>query len=428
MKIQKLTTLSKEQKQKILKRSTESFTDINDKVKEIIDNVKKKGDAALKEYTEKFDKVKLSKIQVSQTEINTAYKKVNQDFLKAIKQMKKNIKTFSKSQLEKKEKRVVETEKGIKVWAEWRPIEKVGLYVPGGKALYPSTVLMTAIPATIAGCKEIIMVSPPQKNGKITPEVLVTAAESGITKIFKIGGAQAIAALAYGTKTIPNVDKIFGPGNIFVTAAKQLVMNEVAIDMPAGPSEVMIIADETANPTYIATDLMADAEHSGDNGCILLTTSDKIAQQTIEKIKELIINLPTKKTIEQSLENYGLIATSKNIDEITEFANEYAPEHLQIMTKENKQVLKKIKNAGSVFLGTWTSKSSGDYATGANHVLPTGGLAKSYSALNIEAFGKWMEVQECTKKGLESIKETICLISNVEHLPAHKLSTEIRFT
>jgi len=286
---------------------------------------------------------------------------------------------------------------------------------------------MSAIPAQIAGCKKLIMVTPPNKDGFINPVILVAADIAGVTEMYKLGGAQAIAALAYGTDSIPNVYKIFGPGNRYVSVAKQIVSQDVAIDMPAGPSEVFIIADETANPSFIASDLLADGEHAEDSACVLVTTSMKVAKQTIEEIDKQLTNLATSDRIRASLKKYGLIAVAKNIDEIIKFVNDYAPEHLEIMTKDYLSILRRINNVGSVFLGDWTSKSSGDYATGANHILPTGGMAKMYAPLGVEAFGRWIEVQECTKSGLQSIRNTINRLSMAEGLPAHKNSTEIRF-
>jgi len=272
------------------------------------------------------------------------------------------------------------------------------------------------------------MVSPPDLSGKINPNILVAADIAGINEIYSVGGAQAIAALAYGTKTIPKVSKLFGPGNRFVASAKVLVSQDVAIDMPAGPSEVFFLADESANPAFIAADLLADGEHAQDSACVLVTTSQEIAEKTIAEIKIQLKTLSTADRIRASLKNYGLIAVTKNMAEAINFANDYAPEHLEIMTKDNLSVVTQINNVGSIFLGDWTSKSSGDYASGANHVLPTGGMAKMFSPLGVEAFGRWIEVQKCSKNGLARIRKTITRLSQAEGLPAHKVSTEIRFT
>lgn len=286
---------------------------------------------------------------------------------------------------------------------------------------------MTALPAQISGCKEIIMCSPPRGDGQIPSATLVAADMIGLKKIYKIGGVEAIAAMTYGTETVPAVYKIFGAGNSFVTAAKILAREIISIDMPAGPSEVFIISDETANPKYIAADLLADGEHGEDSACVLLTTSKKVAEETKKEIEKQLIFLSTRKYAEESLKRYGLFAVVQTMQEAIDFTNEYAPEHLEIMTKSSRSVAKKIKNAGSIFLGNWTSKSSGDYATGANHVLPTGGMAKMYPPLGVDAYGKWMQVQECTKEGLKNIKETIEVMAEIEQLPAHKNSVSIRF-
>jgi len=271
------------------------------------------------------------------------------------------------------------------------------------------------------------MCSPPKERGEIPYPTLVAADMVGIKKIFKVGGPEAIAALAYGTESIPKVYKIFGAGNSYVTAAKLLSLSEVAVDMPAGPSEVLIIADETANPAFIAADLLADGEHGNDSACVLLTTSKIIALEVVAELEKQLLNLPTAKYIKESLAKYGLIVLVDSIKEAINFANEYAPEHLELMVKNPEKIINKILNAGSVFLGDWTSKSAGDYATGANHVLPTGGTAKMYPPLGVDAFGKWMQVQKCTKTGLKNIKQTVETISEVEQLPAHKNATSIRF-
>ncbi|MCL4339126.1 histidinol dehydrogenase, partial [Patescibacteria group bacterium] len=395
----------------------------------IINNVRKKGDKEiLSKYQTRFGKVNYQSVEVTDIERNKAYEDVDPTFIKALKQMIKNITAVHCAQLKNKVDTTVTPESGIRVWREWRPVEKVGLYIPGGKAVYPSSVLMSVIPAKIAGCKEIAVCSPPDQNGKIPSPTVVAADMVGVKKIFRIGGAEAIAAMAYGTKSIPKVYKIFGAGNSFVTAAKILVSQDIAIDMPAGPSEIFIIADESANPVYIAADLLADGEHGEDSACVLLTTSWQIAKGTKKELEKQLERLPTGNRAEESLKRYGLIGVAESMSDVIEFTNEYAPEHLEIMTGNPEGVADKIINAGSVFLGNWTTKSSGDYATGANHVLPTGGMAKMYPPLGVEAYGKWMQLQECTKEGLANIKETIETVATIEKLPAHKYSTSIRFT
>lgn len=428
MNVIKLNTLSKKDYQRIVKRSAGTNPDIMPKVKKIMDAVKKNGDKVLiKSFVKRFSKENYSSLKVSKEEIQEAYQQVDEKFISGIKQMIKNITAVHLAQLPKKKDTIVYPEKGISVWREWRAIEKVGLYIPGGIAIYPSTVLMNAIPAKIAGCKEIIMCTPARGTGKIPPATLVTADLIGITKIYKTGGAEAIAAMTYGTETIPNVYKIFGPGNSYVTAAKMLALETISIDMPAGPSEVFIIADETANPAWVAADLLADGEHGQDSACVLITTSQKIAEQTIEEIKKQMPKLATEMLVKESLKRYGLFAVVDSLDEAITFTNEYAPEHLEIMTKNPERVVAKIENAGSIFLGDYTSKATGDYATGANHVLPTGGMAKMYPPLGVDSFGKWMQVQKCTKEGLRKIKDTVETVADIEQLPAHKNSVSIRF-
>lgn len=427
MKIIKLKNLSKKDYQKILNRSAGNYQSVYPVVRKIMSDVKQNGDEEFIRYYKKFNGGSDYSIKVSKEEIKQAYKNIDRKFITSIKQMIKNITAVQKAQLRNNKDNVVNPEKGISVYRVWRAIEKVGIYIPGGKAAYPSSVLMTAIPAQIAGCKEIIMCSPANKDGKIPYPTLVAADMIGIKKIYKVGGAEAIAAMTYGTETIPSVYKIFGAGNVYVTAAKILALENVAIDMPAGPSEVFIIADETANPRFIAADLLADGEHSEDSACVLLTTSQKIAEETLKEIEKQLPTLATRQRARVSLEKYGLIAVVDSIDEAIEFTNEYAPEHLEIMTQNPESLVKKINNAGSVFLGDWTSKASGDYATGANHVLPTGGMAKMYPPLGVDSFGKCMQVQKCTKEGLSKIKETIETVATAEQLPAHKNSVSIRF-
>lgn len=427
MKIIKLKNLSKTDYQKLLKRSYENNESILPVVEKIMVDVKKNGDQALLEIGKNFYGPNYNSILVTPQEIKKAYKDVNQNFIIAIKQMIKNISLFNNSQLPSKTWPIIYPEKGIKLWREWRPIEKIGLYIPGGKAVYPSSVLMTGIPAKIAGCPNIIICSPPQKDGSIPSPTLIAADMIGIKQIYKIGGAEAIAAMTYGTKTVDNVYKIFGAGNSYVTLAKILIQKEITIDMPAGPSEVFIIADETSNPAFIAADLLADGEHGQDSACVLVTTSNKIAQEVINEIKKQIKKLSTESRIKISLKKFGIIAIVDSLKEAIDFSNQYAPEHLEIMVKNPELLIKKIANAGSVFVGDWTSKSSGDYATGANHVLPTNGYAKMCPPLGVDAFGKWMQIQKCTKSGLAKIKKTIETMAEIENLPAHKFSCQIRF-
>jgi histidinol dehydrogenase len=429
MKAVKLNNLSQKDYQRIVSRSSGTNSDIMPKVRATMEAVRKYGEKVLfADYKRRFGAENYKSLLVSKEEVDQAYKEVSKEFISGLRQMIKNITAVHVAQLPEKKDKIVTSEKGISVWREWRPIEKVGLYVPGGKAVYPSSVLMSAIPAQIAGCKEIIMCSPARGTGKIPSPTLVAADMIGLTKIYKIGGAEAIAAMTYGTATIPKVYKIFGAGNSFVTAAKLLALETISIDMPAGPSEVFIIADETAKPAYIAADLLADGEHGEDSACVLITTSQTIAEKTIKEIEKQLPKISTEARARESLKRYGLFAVVDSLDEAIAFTNEYAPEHLEIMTKNPNALVKKISNAGSLFLGDWTSKATGDYATGANHVLPTGGMAKMYPPLGVDAYGKWMQVQKCTRDGLRKIKDTVETVANVEQLPAHKNSVSIRFT
>jgi histidinol dehydrogenase len=413
--------------QRIKKRSFGKKSTVSAIVQKIIRDVEKNRDEALFRDLRKWN-INVSAIAVERKEIKLAYSEVDNDFIQAVKQARKNIRLFCVSQKENINCKPTVTEKGITVWTRFVPIQQVGIYVPGGNAIYPSSILMTGIPAIIAGCEEIIVCTPPGKNGKIPPPTLVAADMIGIKKIYKMGGAAAIAAMTYGTETIPSVSKIFGAGNSYVTEAKMQVFGKVAIDMPAGPSEVFVIADQTANPAFIAADLLADAEHGPDSACVLVTTSQRIAEETARQIKIQIKTLATKEWIKKSLRKYGLLAVVMTLDEAIDFANGYAPEHLEIMTKNPEQIAMKIKNAGSVFLGPWTTKSAGDYATGANHVLPTGGMAKMFAPLSIESFGRKIEFQKvANKKALGRIAQSIEVFGRVEKLPAHANATSIRF-
>lgn len=425
MKVIKFSKLKSKDLDRILNRSVGNYKLFYPVVKKILDDVKFRGDQAVIDYEKKFG-ARIATLKVSENEIDMAFQSADPKLITAFKQSIKNITKVAKSQLKSKEK-TVDTEKGIKVWREWRPIEKVGLYIPGGKAVYPSSLLMTAIPAQVAGSLEILVATPPNSEGKINEPILIAAKLLGIKNIFKTGGAQAIAAFAFGTESIPKVYKIFGAGNSYVTAAKQLVFGDVNIDMPAGPSEVFIIADETADPKFIAADLIADCEHGEDSAGILITISKKIADQTVKEIDKQLKNLSTSKRAQTSLQKNGLIAVTDSMEKAINFANYYAPEHLEIMTKNPVKVARKINNAGSVFLGSYTCKGSGDYATGANHILPTGQNAKSFSALSVDSFGKMIEFQEVTKEGLSKIRNTIEKFSEVEGLPAHGYSATVRF-
>jgi len=415
--------------QTIMQRSQQNYAALFPIVKNIMKDVEKKGDKVIKKYTKKFDGVNVKNLKVTRREIKTAYKKVDKKFLIALNQAIQHITMVHKNQLPKTAETKIAPTKGIAVWKKWQPIESVGLYVPGGKALYPSSVLMNGIPAKIAGCKQIVITTPPQPDGSITPELLVAADKIGIKDIYKIGGVQAMAGLTSCTKTIPKVYKIVGPGNGYVTAAKlyALMSGDVAIDSPAGPSENLIITDKTANSKFVDADLMYDIEHGEDSAAILITTSKKLANEVMVEIKKNINRFTTNKYIKQSIRKYSQIIIAKSIQNCVVFANDYAPEHIQIMTDSAKVVSNQITNAGSIFIGNYTCKSAGDYATGANHVLPTGGSAKMFSGLSVLDFVRLVEYQNCTKTGLKNIRKTIETFAEVENLPAHKYSCSTRF-
>ncbi len=409
---------------KILARPTFDTSSLNKTVSSVLDDIRNRGDLAVLEYEEKFDKVNLSSLAVSQEEMDEAEALVSEDLKAAILQAKKNIDTFHRSQLFEPKK--IETTQGVTCWQKAVAIEKVGLYIPGGTAPLFSTVLMLAIPAKIAGCQEIILCSPPNKEGKIHPAILYTAKEAGVSKIFKAGGIQAIGAMAYGTESIPKVYKIFGPGNQYVMAAKQLVsLKDVAIDMPAGPSEVQVVADDTANPAFVAADLLSQAEHGADSQVILTTTSETFISKVSLEIERQLAELPRRETAEKALQNSKLILLNDE-KEIIDMTNQYAPEHLIIETTGYINIADKIINAGSVFLGHYTPESAGDYASGTNHTLPTNGYATAYSGVNLDSFIKKITFQEITREGIQNLGPTIEIMAESEELFAHKNAVTLR--
>ncbi len=393
-------------------------------VKSVLDNIKENGDKAVLQYTRQFDKVELENHLVSKEEIEIAEKEVSPLLKQAMDMAKRNIWKFhSEQQHQTKE---ITTSPGVKCWQKAVAIEKVGLYIPGGTAPLFSTVLMLAIPAKIADCKEIVLCTPPTKDGKIHPAVLYAAKIAGVDKIFKIGGTQAIAAMAYGTETVPKVYKIFGPGNQYVTAAKQLVsLHDVAIDMPAGPSEVEVLADETAKAAFVASDLLSQAEHGADSQSILVTTSKDLVNDVMLELETQLEKLPRKELAQKSLA-HSRILLFKTIEEAIEFTNAYAPEHLIICTKYYNAVAENIVNAGSVFLGNYTPESAGDYASGTNHTLPTNGFARMYSGVNLDSYIRKITFQEISKDGLENLSNALILMSENESLQAHSNAVKIR--
>ncbi len=409
---------------KILERNQFDNEEINKIVKEIVNDVRERKDKAVIEYTAKFDKVKISNMLVTD-EIKYAFNNIEAELYDALLKAKDNIERFHREQI--RESYTIEDNNGSFVGQIVNPIEKVGIYVPGGKAAYPSTVLMNAIPAKIAGVKEIIMVTPPTNEGKIRNAILVAAAISGVNKIYKVGGAQAIAALAYGTESIPKVSKIVGPGNIFVAMAKKRVSGYVGIEMIAGPSEILIIADKTANPRYIAADLISQAEHDEMAASILITNSEGLATKVVEELYKQVKTLERKKIITKSLESYGQIIITSTMDRSIEIANEIAPEHLEIITENPMEISKRIINAGAIFLGEFTPEPVGDYYAGPNHTLPTSSTAKFSSPLGVEDFIKKTSLIYYSKEALKEAKDSIIIIATDEGLTGHANSVKIRF-
>ena len=407
-----------------IKRSEEDVNNVLDIVSDILKDIKENGDDAVKAYTEKFDGVLIDELKVSDLEIKKAYEKLDDSLLTALKQAASNIEKFHKKQIP--EEWEIEVHPGINAGQIVRPINSAGCYIPGGRAAYPSSILMTVIPAKIAGVEKVICVTPPQKDGSILDAILVAADIAGADEIYKVGGSQAIGALAYGTESIPQVEKIVGPGNIFVTAAKKLVYGQVDIEFPAGPSEVLILADDTAIPKYLATDILAQAEHDPNASCFLVTDSEKIANETLKYVEELTKEAPRREIIEESLSKSGKIIITNTLDEAIYVTNEYAPEHLIISTADDDKTLSQIKNAGSIFLGHFSPVAAGDYGSGTNHVLPTGGGAKMYSGLSTTDFIKKPTVQRLTKDGLKLLSKTSVPIAEYEGFFAHANSFKTR--
>ena len=422
--MKKILNPDKKDWSEMLRRPTQNVETLFENVGAILKNVKANGDKAVLGYEEQFDKVKLEALAVTLEEIKEAEAQVPIELKVAILLAQRNIYTFHKKQ--KFEGKKVETMEGVTCWQKAVGIEKVGLYIPGGTAPLFSTVLMLAVPARIAGCKEIVLCTPPNKEGKVHPAILYAAQVSGVSKIFKIGGVQAIGAMAYGTESVPKVYKIFGPGNQYVMAAKQMVaMHDVAIDMPAGPSEVEVIADETANPKFVAADLLSQAEHGLDSQVVLITTSEKLLGEVEYEVQHQLSRLPRWQIAEKSLENSKLILV-KDMDEAIELTNEYAPEHLIIETKDYMELAEKVVNAGSVFLGSYTPESAGDYASGTNHTLPTNGYAKAYSGVSLDSFIRKITFQEINREGIQNIGPAIEVMAAHEQLDAHKNAVSVR--
>jgi len=410
--------------EEILKRPSFDASSLEEAVKNILDEVKANGDEAVRKFTLQFDKADIKDLRVSDNEIRQAGESVADQLKQAILHAKSNIEKFHAAQL--KDIEFVETMPGVQCWRMSVPIEKVGLYIPGGSAPLFSTILMLAVPARLAGCREIVLCSPPDKNGQLNPAILFTAAIAGITKIFTVGGVQAIAAMSYGTASIPKAYKIFGPGNQYVTCAKQLVQKDgVAIDLPAGPSEVAVYGDETANPSFIAADLLSQAEHGIDSQVLLVTDQPLLIAAVVKEIDKQIVDLPRKNVALKALEKSKCILVKNNIEAI-DLLNQYAPEHLILSCADADELSQRITNAGSVFLGHYSPESAGDYASGTNHTLPTNGYAKAYSGVSVDSFLKKITFQKLSEEGLKNIARTVELMAEAEGLIAHKNAVTIR--
>lgn len=414
----------REQWAEILKRPTQEKANLESIVSGVFEAIKTNGDQALKEFTAKFDGAHLEQLQVTKAELAAAAKDTPLELKNAIDHAARNIEAFHKAQVAKEEH--VITQPGVECWRKVTPIEKVGLYIPGGTAPLFSTVLMLAIPAKIAGCKEIVLCTPPNKEGKINPAILYAASSVGCTKVFKLGGIQAVGAMAYGTESVPSVYKIFGPGNQYVTAAKQMAsLDGVAIDMPAGPSEVLVYADETGNPEFIASDLLSQAEHGADSQVVFVTCVERLIDDVKDAVKRQLSNLPRKEIAKKALDN-SVYILMKNEKEALALINEYGPEHLIIGAKNEALFIDQVTNAGSVFLGNYTPESAGDYASGTNHTLPTNGYAKSYSGVSLDSYTKKITYQRISQEGLKTLGPVIEIMAEAEELFAHKNAVTLR--
>ena len=428
MRIQKLNSDTKKNLlEDLLKRSPNNYGQYEASVKEILDKVKEEKDAAVFAYTAKFDGAELTAdtIEVTEAEIEEAYAQVDDTLLAVIRKAKDNIESYHAKQRQNSwfDSKPDGTILGQKI----TPLHRVGVYVPGGKAVYPSSVLMNVMPAKVAGVDEIIMVTPPGKNGKVNPNTLVAAKAAGVDKIYKVGGAQAIAALAYGTESIPKVDKIVGPGNIYVALAKKAVYGHVSIDSIAGPSEILVVADETANPRYVAADLLSQAEHDELASAILVTTSEKLAHEVSDQVDGFLKELSRAEIISKSLDNYGYILLADTMEDVIDVANEIASEHLEIQTKNPFEVMTKIRNAGAIFIGEYASEPLGDYFAGPNHILPTNGTAKFFSPLSVDDFIKKSSIISYSKEALQKVHKDIESFAKAEQLTAHANSIHVRF-
>jgi histidinol dehydrogenase len=428
MLVQRLAEIEAAEYARLMQRSAADVQRVLPQVQTIMEAVRQRGDAAVREFSARFDGVQLHDIRVSAEEKAAARQQVTPALLESLQRARENLERFHRQQLPQEQ--VHELQPGVRTGRLWRPIEKVGLYAPGGKAPYPSTVLMLGVPALVAGCSQRVLCIPPSLDGTVPPAMLVAADLVGVQEVFKIGGAQAIAAMAFGTETVPRVYKLFGPGSVYVVAAKIWAASAglpLAIDCPPGPSEVLVIADETASAAFVAADLLSQAEHGEDSAAILLTTSERLAHEVAAAVAAQIPPLPTAARVEAALERYGRILVLEDLEACVRFTNDYAPEHLEIMTADPWAVSRKVVNAGSIFLGHYSPVTMGDYLSGTNHVIPTGGYARMFSPLSVDEFVKKLEVQELTRQGLETLREPLRALTAAEGFAAHQHAVDVRF-
>ena len=429
MQLTRIKDLSPDALERLMQRAGADVQRVMPQVRDIMADVRERGDAALREYAARFDGAAVDEIRVSKDEIAEARRHVAPDLLASLQRARDNLERFHQRQLPDED--LHELQPGVRAGRMWRPIERVGLYAPGGKALYPSTVLMLGVPAMVAGCQRRVLCMPPQEDGSLPAVMLVAADCVGIRDIFKAGGAQAIAAMTYGTESVPAVYKVFGPGSVYVVAAKICAASSglpIAIDCPPGPSEVLIIADHTAQPAFAAADLLSQAEHGEDSAALLLTPSESLAYEVQAAVDRQVPELPESRRIRAALDNYGMILITDDLQGCIDFANDYAPEHLEIMTEDPWAVSRGIVNAGSVFLGHYSPVTMGDYLSGTNHVIPTGGYARMFSPLSVDEFIKKLEVQELTPQGLRTLQEPLRALTTAEGFTAHQRAVDVRFS
>lgn len=423
--VEQLNRLDPIRRAALLQRGAGRLRSLREPISAILRDVRERGDEALLGYAERFDGARPVALRVSEEELARALKTADPDYIAALRQATEAITIFHQAQ--RVDEPAIETTPGVRVWRVWRPIERVGVYVPGGGALYPSCLLMAAIPAKVAGCAEIVVCTPTGEDGRVPAPILAAAALAGVTEVYAVGGAHAIAAMAYGTQSIRKVDKIFGAGGPWVAEAKAVAASDVAFDLPAGPSEILIIADDSANPAWLAADLLAQAEHGPESACVLVTMSAELAASVRDELSAQLATLATAETMRESLQRNGALLVTDSLDEALDFANAYAPEHLELATRDAELLLDRVRHAGSVFIGGWAPEAAGDYATGGNHTLPTAGYARGFGPLSLEAFGRKMQAQKLEPSGLARIRSAIETLATMEGLPGHAASVRIRF-